>query len=90
MNAEPVTGRRLGIGLAVAVALLTSGCAAGQVAATANQKAVESGVEANAGTLAIRGLLIQSPVRQDALSTPPGTPPTSPPSSSTPAPRPTG
>jgi periplasmic copper chaperone A len=61
VNAEPVPMRRLGIGVAVAVALLTSGCAAGQVAATSNQKAVEAGTQADAGTVAIRGLLIQPP-----------------------------
>jgi copper(I)-binding protein len=59
--AEPVPMRRLGIGVAVAVALVTSGCAAGQVAATSNEKAVEAGTQADAGTMAIRGLLIQPP-----------------------------
>jgi periplasmic copper chaperone A len=59
--AEPVPMRRLGIGVAVAVALVTSGCGAGQVAATANQRAVEAGTQADAGTIAIRGLLIQPP-----------------------------
>jgi copper(I)-binding protein len=62
VNAEPVTVRRLGIGLAVAVALLTSGCAAGQQAQTADQKAVEAGTEANAGNIALRTVLIESPV----------------------------
>ncbi|MFN2561002.1 MAG: hypothetical protein ABR571_06885 [Jatrophihabitans sp.] len=61
MIAEPVPMRRLGIGVAIAVALVTSGCAAGQVAATSNQKAVEAGTQADAGTIAIRGLLIQPP-----------------------------
>jgi copper(I)-binding protein len=62
VNAEPVTVRRLGIGLAVAVALLTSGCAAGQQAQTADQKAVEAGTEANAGNIGLRTVLIESPV----------------------------
>lgn len=61
MIAEPVPMRRMGIGVAVAVALLTSGCAAGQVAATSNEKAVEPGIQADAGAIAIRGVLLQPP-----------------------------
>jgi copper(I)-binding protein len=61
VNAEPVTLRRRGIGLAVAVALLTAGCAAGQQAQTAYQKAVEEGTEAMVGAMALRGVLINAP-----------------------------
>src|SRR4051812_20716692 len=48
----------LGIGLAVAAALLTSACAAGQQAATANAKTTLDGVNADLGTIHIRGLVI--------------------------------
>jgi hypothetical protein len=61
VNAEPVTVRRLGIGFAVAVALLTSACAAGQQAQTADERATEAGTEATLGSIGLRGLLIDAP-----------------------------
>jgi hypothetical protein len=53
--------RTLGIGLAVAIALLTSACAAGQQAATANEQNTIDGVNADLGAIHIRGMLIDPP-----------------------------
>jgi len=53
--------RTLGIGLAVASALLTSACAAGQQAATANEKPTHDGVDADVGSMHIRGMVIDPP-----------------------------
>jgi copper(I)-binding protein len=63
VKAEPITVRRLGIGLAVAAALLTSACAAGQQASTANQKPTLDGTNATVGSMALRGLVIEAPDR---------------------------
>lgn len=60
MIAEPVM-RRLGIGLAVTLALLTSACAAGQSAQTANQKPTLDGTLADVGNIALRGLAVEAP-----------------------------
>jgi hypothetical protein len=61
VNAEPVTVRRIGLGLAVAAALLTTACAAGQQAATANEQATLDGVNRTLGSIALRGLAIEAP-----------------------------
>jgi copper(I)-binding protein len=61
VNAEPVTVRRIGLGLAVAVALLTTACAAGQQAATANEQATLDGVNRTLGSMALRGLAVEAP-----------------------------
>lgn len=53
--------RTLGIGLAVAIALLTSACAAGQEASTANEKNTIDGVNADLGPIHIRGMVIDAP-----------------------------
>jgi hypothetical protein len=61
VSAEPVTARRLGIGLAVAAVLLTSACAAGQQAATANARPTLDGANAEIGPINIRGTVIEPP-----------------------------
>jgi copper(I)-binding protein len=61
VNAEPVTVRRLGIGLAVVAVLLTSACAAGQHAATADELPTLDGTNATVGDMALRGLYIEAP-----------------------------
>jgi hypothetical protein len=61
VNAEPATVRRLGIGFAVAVALLTSACAAGQHAQTADEKATLDGTNVSVGGMDLRGLAIETP-----------------------------
>jgi hypothetical protein len=61
VNAEPVTVRRLGLALAVAAALLTSACAAGQQAGTANELPTLNGTNASVGAIDLRGLVIESP-----------------------------
>lgn len=54
--------RTLGVGLAVAAAaLLTSACAAGQQAATANEQNTVDGVNADIGSIHIRGMAIDPP-----------------------------
>jgi hypothetical protein len=53
--------RTLGIGLAVAAALLVSACAAGRQAATANQKNTLDGVNADLGMIHIRGMVVDAP-----------------------------
>jgi periplasmic copper chaperone A len=53
--------RTLGIGLAVAVALLVSACAAGRQAATANQKNTLDGVNADLGMIHIRAMVVDAP-----------------------------
>jgi copper(I)-binding protein len=59
--AEPVTVRRVGIGLALIAALLTAGCAAGQQAQTAQQKPTLDGTYADLGPLKLRGIAIEAP-----------------------------
>jgi copper(I)-binding protein len=61
VSPEPVTARRLGIALAVVAALLTSACAAGQQAATANEKPTLDGANAEVGSINIRGAAIEPP-----------------------------
>lgn len=61
MIAEPVIVRRLGVVLAVAAAVLTSACAAGQQASTANEKPTIDGTNISVGSMALRGLLIDAP-----------------------------
>jgi copper(I)-binding protein len=58
---EPVCLRRVGIGLVVAAALLTSACAAGQDAQTAEQKTTLDGTNADLGSIGLRGLAIEAP-----------------------------
>lgn len=53
--------RTLGIGLAVAIALLTSACAAGQQAQTAYERSTQDGTNADIGPIHIRGMVIDSP-----------------------------
>jgi copper(I)-binding protein len=55
-----VTVRR-GLGLAVAASLLTAGCAAGQLAATADQNPTQDGTDAAIGSIALRGVAVQTP-----------------------------
>jgi copper(I)-binding protein len=65
VKAEPVTlaksRRRIGIGLAVVVALLSAGCAAGQDAQTAGEKPSLDGVNASVGTIDLRGVMLEPP-----------------------------
>ena len=64
MRAEQVAGvpvRRIGIGLVAAVALLTSACAAGQKAQTADVNESIDGTSVHVGSITIVGLAIQSP-----------------------------
>jgi copper(I)-binding protein len=79
VNAEPVAGRRRrvggkrgvrGLGVAVAIALLTSACAAGQLAQTAEEQASIDGVNAEIGNIKLRALAIQPPA--DGPYYPPG------------------
>lgn len=52
---------RLAVGIAVVAALVTSACAAGQIAQTANVKPSLDGVDRTFGHIAIRGLSIDAP-----------------------------
>ena len=69
MNAEPVTGccpRGASLVGSPRYSLrarspLTSACAAGQIAQTANQKPTLDGTEANVGNIGLRGLAIVAP-----------------------------
>lgn len=61
MRAEPVTARRIGVGLAVVAALLTAGCAAGQDAQTADEKPTLDGTNASVGAIDLRGLAVEPP-----------------------------
>lgn len=49
------------IGLAAAAALVTSACAAGQVAQTADQKSTIDGVNASVGDIGLRAVSIEAP-----------------------------
>lgn len=53
--------RILGIGLAVAAALATSACAAGQNAQTAYEQNTQNGTNADIGPIHIRGMVIDAP-----------------------------
>jgi copper(I)-binding protein len=59
--AQPVTVRRLGIGLAAFVALLTSACAAGQHASTSEQRPSLDGTNGSVGSINLRGIVIEAP-----------------------------
>lgn len=53
--------RRIGIGIAAAAVLLSAGCAAGQVAETANEKATLDGVNVTQGNLRLVALAVKPP-----------------------------
>ena len=53
--------RRVGLGVAVAAALATSACAAGQQASTANERPTIDGVDGTVGAINLRGLNIEAP-----------------------------
>jgi copper(I)-binding protein len=59
--AQRVTKRRAGIAVAAIAALLTSACAAGQQAETAEESPTLDGTNADVGKIALRGLAIESP-----------------------------
>jgi copper(I)-binding protein len=59
MNVSAV--RRLGIAAAVAASLLTSACAAGRHAQTAQERATLDGTYASVGSIDLRGLAIAAP-----------------------------
>ena len=61
MRAEQVFVRRIGIGLAAAVALLTSACAAGQKAQTADVNESIDGTSVHVGSITLGALAIQPP-----------------------------
>lgn len=61
MSAQRVPVRRIGIGLAVAAALLTSACAAGQHAQTADEKNSIDGTNASVGAVDLRAMVIDAP-----------------------------
>jgi copper(I)-binding protein len=52
--------RRIGIGLAVAAALFTSACAAGQHAATADENNTVDGTNASVGSIDLRAIVIEA------------------------------
>lgn len=60
MIAASAVARR-GFGLALVAVLITSGCAAGRDSQTSNQIATQDGTNANAGTMALRGLSLVGP-----------------------------
>jgi copper(I)-binding protein len=62
--------RRVGVGLALAAALFTSACAAGQDAQTAEVRSSLDGTYATLGKIALRALAIQAPA--DSLYYPAG------------------
>lgn len=53
--------RRVSVGVAVAAALVTAGCAAGQQASTANELPTLDGVDGNVGPINLRGMQIEAP-----------------------------
>jgi len=61
VSAQRVPVRRIGIGLAVAAALFTSACAAGQHAATADENNTVDGTNATVGTVDLRGIVVEPP-----------------------------
>lgn len=68
MNAEPVVMRlrvrrsaSRTIGLVAATALVTSACAAGQLAQTSNQKATIDGINKSVGSIDLRAVAIAAP-----------------------------
>jgi copper(I)-binding protein len=70
--AESVTVRRIGVSLAVAAALLTSACAAGQQAATSNEKPTLDGANAAVADINLRGVLVEAPTGVDSTHYPVG------------------
>lgn len=66
MKAQSAGVRRIGVGLAAAATLVTSACAAGQIAQTANQKPTLDGTEINVGQMALRGIAIAPPPASSA------------------------
>lgn len=73
MRAQPATARRLGLGLAVVAALLSSAaCAVDQQAQTASEKPTLDGTNATLGHIALRGLAIEPPLLQKTPYYPPG------------------
>jgi copper(I)-binding protein len=64
LNAAPRSARRLGVGVAVALAALAlAGCAAGQHAPTSNEVPVVDGVSADAGPIALRAVTVAAPTQ---------------------------
>lgn len=61
MIAQRPLARRIAVGLVLASALVTSACAAGQVAETAQEKATLDGTNVNIGDIALRALSVQTP-----------------------------
>ena len=62
MKAQPAMRRRIGIGfVAVVATLLTSACAAGQKAQTANETPAIDGAGTSVGTIQLRDVAIKSP-----------------------------
>jgi hypothetical protein len=71
VSAQRVTARRIGVALTVAAALLTSACAAGQHAQTADEHSTIDGTSADVGGINLRGLSIEAPSGSTAYY-PPG------------------
>lgn len=64
MNAAPASARRLGIGVAAAMAALAlAGCAAGQHAPTSEEVPVVDGVSADVGPIALRAVTVAPPTQ---------------------------
>lgn len=62
MSAQPGTVRRIGMGLIlVTTALVSSACAAGQQAQTANEKPTFDGTQGSVGKIDLRGVAIEAP-----------------------------
>lgn len=53
--------RRVGLGVAVAAALATTACAAGQQASTADERPTIDGTEGSVGQINLRGLVVEAP-----------------------------
>ncbi len=61
-KSQPAVGRRAGLGAVLAAVLLTSACAAGQLAQTANEKPTLDGTQTDVGHMHLRGLAVEAPV----------------------------
>ena len=62
MNAKPRTARRAGLTMTlIGAALVTSACANGKEAQTANEKPTLDGNNANVGNMLLRGMVIATP-----------------------------
>lgn len=69
MNAQPAIKRRIGVGLlALCATLLTSACAAGQLAQTANEVPAIDGTSGGVGALQLHAVAIKSPAGATAYS----------------------